>query len=470
MDIKTLTLQQARNDLDAKKYSAGELTDACLSVADTKKSLNIYLEVFGDVKEQALRADKAIAQGKRAPLLGIPLAIKDNILIDGRHASAASRMLEHYKAPYDATVIAKLKNAGAVFLGRTNMDEFAMGSSTENSAYGPTLNPHDPSRVPGGTSGGSAAAVAAGTVIAALGSDTGGSVRQPASFCGVVGLKPTYGAVSRYGLMAMGSSLDQIGPLGKTVADTELLFSVIAGHDKKDSTTLPEDMRAKKVTPPRRIGVPRDLLLGHMDEDVRENFENNLEMLKSKGYEIVDIALPHASYALAAYYIVMPAEVSTNMARYDGVRFGLHVQGASLADDYGKSRGAGFGPEVRRRILLGTYVLSSGYYDAYYYRAQVARECIAQDYIEAFKKVDLIATPTSSTPAFAIGEKEDPLSMYLADIFTVTANLTGMPAISVPCGVVTRNGASLPLGLQLTAPYLCESRLFHAGKDIESSV
>ncbi len=475
MDTKKLTIANVRRDLDEKKYSAVELAEAYLSHIEKNKDLNMYLEVFDDVKEQAKRADSILAQvkdKKPGSLCGIPLSIKDNILVHGRSVSAASKMLVGYTATYDATVIKKIKEAGGIFLGRVNMDEFAMGSSTENGAFGVVKNPHDTTRVPGGSSGGSTASVASGCALASLGSDTGGSIRQPASFCGVVGLKPTYGTVSRSGLIALGSSLDQIGPITQTVEDAEIMFNVIKGHDTLDSTSLPEsfyeEAKIKDKGKVKRIGVLRDILQKGVDKDVLLNFETTLTKLKEKGYEIVDIALERAAYALPAYYIIMPAEASTNLTRFDGVRYGLHIEGENITDEYIKSRTEGFGPEVRRRILLGTHILSVGYYDAYYTKAQAVRQLIAHDYKEAFTSVDVIASPTSPTPAFKIGEKEDPMSMYLTDIFTVTANLTGMPALSVPSGFVERDGVTLPVGFQVTAPYMREDRLFTVGKDIEN--
>ncbi|HEY4528130.1 MAG TPA: Asp-tRNA(Asn)/Glu-tRNA(Gln) amidotransferase subunit GatA, partial [Candidatus Paceibacterota bacterium] len=391
----------------------------------------------------------------------------DNILIKGKMVGAASKILEGYTASYDSAVIKKLREAGAIFLGRTNMDEFAMGSSTENSAYGPTKNPYDESRVPGGSSGGSAAAVAADMALAALGSDTGGSIRQPAAFCGVVGLKPTYGAVSRSGLIAMASSLDQIGPLAKSVRDAEIIFDVIRGRDEKDATSLeleaelPYGSSASKT-----IGIPKEYFLKEgMDVKVSEKISEATEFLKSQGFGIKEVSLPYTQYALAAYYIVMPAEVSANLARFDGMRYGPREGGKSLLEVYAKTREKGFGTEARRRIILGTYVLSAGYHDAYYGRAQKVRHLIRKDFEDEFKNVDLILTPTTPTLAFKIGEKtEDPLSMYLADIFTVPANLAGVPAISVPFGKV----GNLPVGVQLIAPWFEERRLFEVGKILES--
>ncbi len=474
IDIRKLTIKKAHDDLTKGVYSARELAEAYLAEAKKRNpALNAYLEIFDDVLVQADAADKKIKDGTATTLTGIPLAIKDNILIKGRVASSASRILENYTASYDAHVIEKLKDSGAVFIGRTNMDEFAMGGSTENSAYGPTKNPHDESRVAGGSSGGSAAAVAADMALCALGSDTGGSIRQPASLCGIVGLKPTYGAVSRRGVMAMGSSLDQIGPFGKTVEDTEIIWNVIRGHDPKDSTSIDTDKRGYKnidnADRKFRIGVPEDFVSGEgIDADVLSNFRETLEKLKSAGHEIIPVSLPHAKYSLASYYIVMPAEASTNLARFDGVRYGLHVSGESGIDDYKKTRAAGFGPEVRRRIMLGTYVLSAGYYDAYYGKATAVRALIRKDFDDAFGSVDAIATPTSPVPAFKIGEKaDDPLSMYLADIFTVPVNLAGVPAISVPSGFTQQEGKKLPLGFQIIAPHFREDVLFTLGRAVD---
>jgi len=464
MDTPPKTIAHARTLLDTGELTACELAEGYLARIEQRKDLHAYLEVFDDVREQARAADVRIAAGESHPLLGIPLAVKDNILIEGRVASSASKMLEGYRATYDATVVRKLKGEGAVFLGRTNMDEFAMGSSTENSAFGCTRNPLDPTRVPGGSSGGSAAAVAADAALAALGSDTGGSIRQPAAFCGVVGLKPTYGSVSRSGLMAMGSSLDVIGPLARSVRDAELLFGAIRGADSLDATTVPDT--APRISPRERytIGVPRSFVEQGVDPDVHAAFEQGLTALRDAGHRVVDVSLPTLAQALATYYIIMPAEVSANLARFDGVRYGLHGDGGSRIGDYKRSRGAGFGPEPRRRILLGTYVLSSGYYDAYYGQAMRARECIRHDIQGVFETVDAIATPTTPTPAFKVGEKtSDPLAMYLEDIFTVSANIIGVPALSVPHGTLVRDGVTLPVGFQLMAPELGEATLFTLG-------
>lgn len=473
MDIPNLTIAKARKALDAKEYSALDLTNAYLeNIAARDPEIHAYLEVWADsAREEAKKADEMITRGSSLPLTGIPVAVKDNILVKGRIASAASKMLENYRASYDATVISKLKAQGAVFLGRTNMDEFALGSSTENSAYGPTKNPHDTSRVPGGTSGGSAAAVAAGMALAALGSDTGGSIRQPAAFCGIAGLKPTYGAVSRSGLIAAASSLDQIGTLAEDVTDAKILFDAIRGHDAMDSTSLP-DVEKKPGSARKVIGVPREFLTD-LNPEMREQFENTLRILETKGYSLVDVVLPSLRYALAVYYIINPAEVSTNLARLDGIRYGLSIPADTIGEVYSKTRAAGFGPETRRRILVGTFVLSSGYADAYYRKARAVRELIRADFAQAFDPadgVDAIVMPTTPSPAFKLGEKNnDPVSLYLEDIFTVPVNLAGLPAISVPRGTVKRDGKKLPVGFQIIGPWGAEETLFTIGKDVESN-
>lgn len=468
-----MTIGEAARALRARALTVRELWDACAAAAQARNpELHAYLEIFSADDAAIVAAQTRIdTEGESAPLLcGIPLAVKDNILIEGKIASAASKMLENYRATYDATVISKLKAAGALFVGRTNMDEFAMGGSTEHSAFGPTLNPHDTSRVPGGSSGGSAAAVAAHLCIAALGSDTGGSIRQPAAHCGIVGLKPTYGAVSRSGLIAMGSSLDQIGPLTKSVEDARILQEAISGIDPLDSTTIPAGLYpAREAGIAMRIGVPRHLLVGGVAAEVRTAFDAMLDSLARAGHTLVDIELPTSTYALASYYVVMPAEVSTNLARLDGMRYGLFKRGDSLLDDYLLSRTEGFGPETRRRILLGTFVLSSGYIDAYYRKADAARAVLRREYERAFESCDVIAFPTTLSPAFKFGEKSDPLSMYLEDIFTVTANLTGMPALSVPMGTVERDGKQLPVGIHFTAPHQAENVLFALGNAVPSA-
>lgn len=460
--LNELTITEAADLLARGETSSADITAECLSAIEKRDAdVHAYLEVFADANEQAVAADAARAGGASGALLGIPLAVKDNILIKGRRASAASKMLENYVATYDATVIERLKNAGSVFLGRTNMDEFAMGGSTENSAYGPTRNPHDLSRVPGGSSGGSAAAVAADMCLAALGTDTGGSVREPAAFCGAVGFKPTYGEVSRSGLIAMGSSLDQWGPITKSVADAKLLFDAVRGNDPKDSTSLRGGEYPKREIK-KRIGVPMNIM-GGLERDVLANFDAAKARLLNLGYELVEVDLPLLKKALSVYYIIMFAESSTNLSRFDGVRYGLSKQGESLVADYAESRGEGFGPEVRRRILLGTYVLSAGYYDAYYGRAVAARKQLVGDFNRAFEDIDVVLTPTTPVPAPRLGEKSDPLSMYLMDIFTVTPNLLGMPSLSVPSGTVERDGTHLPLGIQFIAPHGADDNLLDLG-------
>lgn len=462
-----LSIVEAAHALRAGELTVRELWDACHTAAVARNpELNAYLEIFEADDTAIESAQKRIEkEGKKAPLLcGIPLAIKDNILIEGKVASAASKMLENYRATYDATIITKLKEAGALFVGRTNMDEFAMGSSTENSAFGTVKNPHDVSRVPGGSSGGSASALAAHTALGALGTDTGGSIRQPAAHCGLVGLKPTYGAVSRSGLIALGSSLDQAGPFGKTVEDTRILFDALCGQDALDSTSISEHTYPKHEAPSKlRIGVPFDLLENGIDRDVREAFDATLARLESAGHTIVDVLLPTSAYALPAYYVIMPAEASANLARYDGIRYGHAPRGATPLEDYVRARTEGFGKETKRRILLGTFVLSSGYIDAYYRKADAARDMLRTEYNEAFTRADVIAFPTTPSPAFKFGEKSDPVSMYLEDVFTVTANLTGMPALSVPMGTVERDGVWLPTGLHLTAPLGADDVLLAAG-------
>ena len=458
-----------------KKFVEGSYTpldafnDAMQVIAEKDGDINAFVDVYKEEEAAARAATEQYAkEGESAPpLLGMPLAIKNNILIKGKRATAASKMLEHYVAPYDATVIARLKKEAPVFVGSANLDEFAMGSSTENSAFGVTKNPVDPTRVPGGSSGGSAAAVAMGAAVAALGTDTGGSVRLPASFCGLVGFKPTYGAISRFGLIAMGSSLDQAGVLSNSVADAETIFNTINGTDPKDATTITDTTYPEvEVKETYRIGIPQDFLAEGLDPDVRARFDEQVATLKAAGHEIVDISLPLMKEGLAAYYIVMPAEVSSNLARYDGVRYGLHVDGDNLLADYMKTRAEGFGAEVKRRILLGTYVLSAGYYDAYYGKAEQLRTMMRAELDKTFKNVDFIMTPTAPTPAFKIGEKSDPLSMYLADIYTVPVNLTGVPAISLPMGTVERDGINLPVGVQYIAPHGGDRRIFDFGKKI----
>ena len=465
IDLKMLTIRKAHEALIKGEFTARELAEAYLeNIKKKNKELNAYLEVFDDVLEQADKADARIKAGEKDNLfLGIPIAIKDNILIEGRRAGAASKILEGYVAPWSATVTKKLIEKGVVILGRTNMDEFAMGGSTENSAYGVVKNPYDISRVAGGSSGGSAAVISADMALFALGSDTGGSIREPAAFCGVVGMKPSYGAVSRHGLIAMASSLDQIGPFAKTVEDAEIILKEIAGMDIYDATTI-KLLAPKK--PKKKIGtVPALLETEGLDPEVKQNFNETVEKFKKAGYEIVSIELPHIAYSLPVYYIICPAEVSSNMARFDGMRYGSKINGTNLLGDYMNTRGQLLGAEVKRRIMIGTYVLSSGYYDSYYGKAGMVRELIKKDFEKAFEKVDAVLTPTTPSPAFKIGEKSNnPLEMYLADIFTVTANLAGIPAISIPSGLTK---AGLPLGIQLMGPYGEDGVLFEIGKDFE---
>lgn len=466
--MNSMTISELREKFVAGEYTPIDAVEEALTCIKNKDgNIHAFLDVYDDAREAAKVATERYKQeGDKAPaMLGVPVAIKHNILIKDKKATGGSKILENYIAVYDATIIEKLRSAGAIFIGGTNMDEFAMGSSTENSAFGPTKNPHDITRVPGGSSGGSAAAVAMGAVPVAIGTDTGGSIRQPASFCGLVGYKPTYGAVSRYGLMAMGSSLDQAGPLTNTVADAELVHTVMAGQDKMDMTTINDDTYpAVEVKSAYTIGVPRGFLKEGVDADVMEVFENTIEDLKKAGHTVVDIELPLFEQGLAAYYISMPAEVSSNLARYDGVRYGLHVEGKNLLEDYMKTRAAGFGPEVKRRVLLGTYVLSAGYFDAYYGKAEQVRNMMRAELAEVFKTVDIVMTPTTPAPAFKIGELSDPLSVYAQDIFTVPVNLTGIPAISIPMGTVDRDGIALPVGVQYMGPHGGDERLFAFGK------
>lgn len=436
-------------------------------ITEQDETIRAYLDVYDDAEVFAEKAKGQYAkEGKDTPsLLGIPLAIKNVILTKGKKATGGSKILENYVATYDATVIKRLREAGAIFIGSTNLDEFAMGSSTENSAFFPTKNPHDISRVPGGSSGGSAAAVAMGSVPAALGTDTGGSIRQPASFCGLVGFKPTYGAVSRYGLMAMGSSFDQAAPIAHTVEDVETIFNVIKGPDGYDATAIQEDTYPMvPIKDKYRIGIPRDFLKEGVDPDVMDVFNAQIKKLTDAGHDVVDIQLPMFEKGLAAYYISIPAEVSSNLARYDGMRYGVRVEGDDLLSEYLNSRAVGFGPEVKRRILIGTYVLSAGYYDAYYGKAEALRSMMRAELAEVYKTIDAVLIPTAPTPAFKIGEISDPVSVYAQDIFTVPVNLAGVPAISIPGGTVERDGKALPVGVQYIAPHAGDNRLFDLGK------
>ncbi len=472
--LTTLGVVDCRDGLAGGRFSSVDLTQAFLQRIDQVDGrLHAFLRTTpARALEAAAEADRARAAGDLRPLLGIPLAIKDVLMTTGIETTAGSRILEGFVPPYCATAVEKLNSAGAIILGKTNTDEFAMGSSTENSAYGPTLNPWNFERVPGGSSGGSAAAVAANEAPAALGTDTGGSVRQPASFCGIVGLKPSYGRVSRYGLIAYGSSLDQVGPITRSVADAALLLEVIAGADQRDSTTMPEDVPdfSSALTGDisgLRIGIPQEYFVEGIQPEVEKAVRSAIEHFASLGAEIVPISLPNAELALPVYYLVVTAEASANLARYDGIRFGLSADGETVFDHFRQTRGAGFGPEVKRRIMLGTYALSAGYYDAYYLKAQQVRTMIRQDFDRAFSQVDVLLSPTSPTTAFRIGEKvDDPLAMILTDIFTTSANLAGLCGISVPCGF---DGDDLPIGLQLIGPPFGEEKILAAAYAYEQS-
>lgn len=458
--------------------ASGQTTVECvtrqfLDVIEQKKRLNAFLSVLHEKAiAKAQDVDRKIAEGTAGPLAGMVLAVKDVLCMKGEIVTCGSKMLEQFVSLYDATALRRLLDADAVIIGKTNMDEFAMGSSTENSAYGPVLNPRDETRVPGGSSGGSAVAVAAGMAHTALGTDTGGSIRQPAAFCGVVGLKPTYGRVSRYGLVALASSFDQIGPFAHTVADAARVLQVIAGYDEKDSTSarvpvpdylsfIEHDARGL------RIGLPKEAFGEGLHPDVREAIGWLCDRLRSEGAELVEVSLPHSSFTISAYYILMTAEASSNLARYDGARYGYRSPGVkSLAEMYIKSRTEGFGAEVKRRIMLGTYVLSAGYYEAYYRKAQKVRRLIQQDFLNAFKVVDCLLMPTTPTTAFRFGEKvEDPLSMYLSDVYTVSANLAGIPAISVPCG---KDVNHLPIGVQILGRHFDEGMVLRVAAQIEA--
>lgn len=457
MKLNELTIKSATDGLRKAEFTSVELTRACLNqIKIYDKEIGAFLEVYADeALEQARESDKRIkAKKPLGDLDGIPGATKDNMLMRGKIVSAGSRILENYKSAYDATVVRKLHNQGAIILGRTNMDEFAMGSSTETSAYQKTKNPWNLETVPGGSSGGSAAAVAANMCLFALGSDTGGSIRQPASLCGVTGLKPTYGRVSRYGLIAMASSLDQIGPLTKTAEDAKIVLEAIEGKDARDATSVdllsqiePSTLNAKRFTlKDLRIGVPKEYFIAGMDGEVEKRVREAIKKFEDLGVKVEEISLPHSEYGLAIYYIIMPAEVSANLARFDGIRYGASAPGEKLWDVYDNTRGQNFGAEVRRRIMLGTYVLSAGYYDAYYKKAQQVRTLVKQDFDKALHQVDVILTPTSPGVAWKLGEKfNDPLTMYLSDIYTVSANVAGLPAVSVPCGFAH----DLPVGLQI---------------------
>jgi aspartyl-tRNA(Asn)/glutamyl-tRNA(Gln) amidotransferase subunit A len=458
-------------DVAAGRVSAVELTRQALAQAEAANgSLGAFLYIDPEgALAQAGMVDRARQAGEPlGPLAGVPIGVKDNLCTRGVPTTCASRILEGYVPPYDAHVVERLRQAGAVILGKTNMDEFAMGSSNEHSAFGPVRNPWDTTRVPGGSSGGSAAAAAAGLVAGALGSDTGGSVRQPAAFCGVTAIKPTYGRVSRYGLVAFASSLDQVGPMACSVRDTARLLGVVAGHDPRDATSAPQavpDYEAECGREVRGLRIGRLAEVEGNDPDVAEAVRGAARAFESLGCELVDVELPHAQHAVSMYYLIAPSEASSNLARFDGMRYGLRVAGADLLDTYAKTRQAGFGPEVKRRIMLGTYALSAGYYEAYYLRAQKVRTLLRQDFEAAFEQCDLLLSPTAPTPAFVLGEKlEDPLQMYLADIYTLPSSLAGLASISVPCGF---SSGGLPIGAQLTAPAFEEGRLVRAAHAFE---
>jgi aspartyl-tRNA(Asn)/glutamyl-tRNA(Gln) amidotransferase subunit A len=469
------TLLAARDAVRTKKISSTELVRQSLArIEQFNKALNAFNSVY---PERSLARAAEVDAGKvSGPLAGVPIAIKDNLCTTFGTTTCSSRMLENFRAPYDATVVKMLEAAGAIIVGKTNMDEFAMGSSTENSAFGPTRNPWDTNCVPGGSSGGSAAALAGGLCCASIGSDTGGSIRLPAALCGVVGLKPTYGRVSRYGLVAYASSLDQIGPFGWDVADVAHLLNVISGRDPKDSTSAPQpvpDYLADLDRPVAglRIGIPREYQLEGLDSAVKAAVEQATTVYQSLGAELVQISLPHTEYGIAAYYVIAPCEASSNLARYDGVHFGHRTQQPvrDIIELFSKSRAEGFGEEVQRRIMIGTYALSSGYYDAYYVSALKMRALIKRDFDAAFEKCDVVLSPTSPTPAFKIGEKTgDPLLMYLVDVFTVTCNIAGLPGISLPCGFTT-SAAPLPIGLQLLGPAFSESCLLRIARMYEAA-
>jgi aspartyl-tRNA(Asn)/glutamyl-tRNA(Gln) amidotransferase subunit A len=474
LELYKLTIHELHEKIKNKEITAKDIaSDVFKRIDSVENKVKAYLSVARDeALKQAEDADKEIKAGKFKPLTGIPIAIKDNICIDGIKTTCASKILENFIPPYDASVITKLKANGYILTGKTNMDEFAMGSSTENSAFGATRNPYDLERVPGGSSGGSAAAVSADECIAALGSDTGGSIRQPAALCGVVGMKPTYGRVSRYGLVAFASSLDQIGPITKDVTDCAIMMNAISGHDKCDSTSanvpLPDFTKSLiKDVKGLKIGIPDEYFIEGIDPEIEKSVLDAVKLLEGLGAKSERIKLPHTGYAIATYYILATSEASSNLARYDGVKYGFRAKGKDLIDMYMETRAKGFGSEVKRRIMLGTYALSAGYYEAFYKKGQQVRTLIKRDFDEAFKKVDVIITPTSPTPAFKIGEKTaDPLQMYLSDIFTISVNLAGVPAVSIPCGLAKGN---LPIGLQIIGSPFDEETIIRAAYTFEQS-
>jgi len=473
MELNQLTIHELQKLIRSGEVTSTDIVKSVFKRIDAVEgSVHAYITIMKDYAfEEAAKADRYIREGNIKPLTGIPVALKDIVCTKGILTTCGSHILHNYIPPYDATVVEKLREAGAVFTGKTNMDEFAMGSSTETSYFGITRNPWDLERIPGGSSGGSAAAVAADECIASIGSDTGGSIRQPAALCGVIGMKPTYGRVSRYGLIAFASSLDQIGPFTKDVEDCAIMMNVIAGYDPKESTSVPMDVPDYREFVLRgiddwRVGIPKEYFIEGIDPEVMEAMKSTITAIEGLGAKCVEISLPHTEYCLAVYYIIAPAEASSNLARYDGVKYGFRSQDSrDLLDMYKRTRSAGFGAEVKRRIMIGTYALSSGYYDAYYKKASQVRALIKRDFEEAFKQCDVILTPTSPTPAFKIGEKmDDPLQMYLSDIFTISTNLAGIPGISVPCGF-TKDG--LPIGAQFLAGHFEEGKLIQIASAFE---
>ena len=470
-DLTKLTIAETRDGLKKRDFTATEVVSAYIKAMESNRQYNAYvLETPEIALEQAKASDRRYADGTNGALEGIPLGIKDLFCTKGIRTTACSHILDGFVPQYESTVTGKLLSAGAAVLGKLNMDEFAMGASGENSAYGVTRNPNAPDHIPGGSSGGSAAAVASATAIAALGSDTGGSIRQPAGHCGIVGLKPTYGRVSRYGLVAFASSLDQIGPMTRTVEDAAILLQAISGHDPKDSTSADEPVPDFEAALGRdvkglKVGIPAEYFTSGNHPGISEAVQNTVKQLESLGAELVEISLPHADAVVAAYYIIACAEASSNLSRFDGVRYGKRAEDAAgLVELFSRTREEGFGPEVKRRIILGTYVLSSGYYDAYYSRAQKVRSLVARDFAEAFSRADIIVGPTSPAPAPKIGDSAlDHLQTYLADIYTIPANLAGLPAMSIPCGTVKEGGMELPVGFQMTAPHFREDLLLKTG-------
>jgi aspartyl-tRNA(Asn)/glutamyl-tRNA(Gln) amidotransferase subunit A len=476
VELRNLTINSLNKKIASREVSAAEVCRAALERAEKLADLNAFITLTPErALERAAEIDRLIEKGgPLPPLAGTVIAVKDNMVMTGIRTTAGSRILHNYRPPYTATAIERIEAAGALIIGKTNCDEFAMGSSNENSAYGPVKNPWDTSRVPGGSSGGSAVAVSTGMAICALGSDTGGSIRQPASFCGVVGLKPTYGRVSRYGLIAFGSSLDQIGPFANSVEDAARLLAVLAGRDERDSTSSDapvDDYAGAAASEIRglRVGVPREFYGDGLDAEVRAQVEAAIKRLGELGAEIIDVSLPHTEYAVPVYYLVATAEASANLARYDGVRYGFRAEeAAALQDMYSRTRDQGFGAEVKRRIMLGTYALSAGYYDAYYGKAQKVRSLIERDFRAAFERCDVMATPTAPTPPFKLGEKTgDPLEMYLSDIYTITVNLAGAPGVSLPCGF---SSEGLPVGIQLIGRHFDEARLLQAASNLERAL